>query len=302
MFSKITSQDQVTHRPLTGILVLDQEYFDDFQNGFSTPTFNNYYYQKFLALTFRIMGIDNTVFDQYHPYNSNEPYDSNGNTCTVTNQYNKTFKYLKTPFSQIFFANHYRSERANHDHSDCYGIELDDFSERDDFLDATQSFSSPASRVYYSDINAYANFYIIASDRIRASLNKRITDVTTAMLRDSGFYKINISKAYPLIWGNPETGVAFDDFSTGSPRSWPPDLYYITSNSQSPLVPSFDFKMRLLSINLPSSIPTCPRNESTSFCYAQQWYQGPLKDGMNIDLYNLAFDYIGCPKVCLAQT
>ncbi|EAY13706.1 hypothetical protein TVAG_371800 [Trichomonas vaginalis G3] len=295
MFGLITNKDSETHRPIAGILGIDQAYFDDFEKDTSNETYHNYYYQKFLGLTFRIMGLDSSCFDEYHPYDSNEPHDKGGNTCNVTNQYNKTFKYLKTPFAQTFFTNHYKNERADPNNQDCYGIELDDFADRDDLFNLSQVYSSPVSRIFYSDISAYADFYTL-SDRYKMNLNKRITDVTIMMLRDTGFYQINYLKGSPLIWGNSETGVTFDNFATGSPRNWQPGSYYISSEQAKYQIPSFDFKMKLDRSNIHSSLATCPNNQTLDFCYAQEWYQGPNKDGMNIDTSNRAFDFIYQPK------
>lgn len=172
----IVQKDEATSRPTQGLIIISDINIVN----------NNATFTKYLHETLHILGISHDLFDKYHPYGDNNPYKDP--ICTIE-KYNRNFTFLTTPKAHIIAKNHFSLDEFKGDNGTCTsGIELQQFNNLKD--------SHPAARVYWSELMSwYVNIEGIEDFF-------RITDVTIALLADTGNYIVNYTMGRYLLWLN----------------------------------------------------------------------------------------------------
>lgn len=210
VFSGLVAQAGVSgwnelKRPNSGFMMISasffRNYFIDTESQFGTNTafgVNLLFHELMHVLV-------SLYSENFRPYNSTEKYTKNQTFCSFT-KYGKKFKFLTTPYAHIFAKKHYGVEVFEGDDNNCRsGIEIE-----------LNGGSGTAGG--YVDFRPFYTEAIIGQDVEGKSHSfNRITDVTIALLQDTGNYKCNWSMAQPLVWGNPESqigGKFIKDFAT----------------------------------------------------------------------------------------
>lgn len=170
--------------------------------------------------TLHALGVSSSMFNYYHPVNSNTPHE---NITCVANVHDYQSTYLITPNAHKFALIHYGYEKVGNCQS---GIELDN-------SEGIQK-SHPEFRRYYTDMLTG-----IILETSNSSLY-RLSDVSLAILRDTGFYDVSHTGFKPIIWYNPLaiTGERNTSFSENIPNNVYPENYILTNRNDHAM---FDF-------------------------------------------------------------
>lgn len=141
-------------------------------------------------------------------------------------------KYLITPNAHKYAKRHFGVDKFNNGVDECKsGIEIENSGGEG------TAGSHPDLRTSYGDL--MAGLSVSTTVPI-----ERFTEVTMAMLMDTGFYEIDYSKGKPLVWGHPSTNRNYylTDFVTGSPQKvFPYDHLLHMSGKTVSLHPSVDY-------------------------------------------------------------
>ncbi|EAY02272.1 hypothetical protein TVAG_030880 [Trichomonas vaginalis G3] len=210
----------------------------------------------------------NIISGRYHPKNSTELYPVNETYCSLT-KYGRQYNFLIGPYSHLFAQKHYGVNIFEGDNKTCPpGIEIE--------YDGSRSLYSNnyvMGRLFYTDIAIENNLRVDHNSMVR------ITDVTIALLQDTGNYICNWSMARPIVWGNPETqidGKPIKDFALGPPQIvFPKQYYYYPTrgnmewDKESPDYVGFDFKHGGYTIC--DKAPICGSSK-TAYCKGIDFY------------------------------
>lgn len=265
-------------RPIQGIIILDP---------FVIYHTEKYRLQRHLFNTItheliHILGINLISFSNHHPIENPTIYPHDDIFCSYTTETGKKINLITSPYSQIFAKKFYGVDKyVGIDNTCPPGIELH---YEDNESDITPH---PAGRLAFSDIMTSTNIENIGNFT-------RFTEISMALLMDTGNYKINWSMCQPLVWGNPESinGKPIMGFSNG-----PPDLvfpkYYLYEDTQV----GFDFKM--VGFPLLSDEYNCS-NITNKYCRAKRFHN-PLNSSQidtspYFDFLKIKYPLQTCPN------
>lgn len=191
----------------------------------SENDWDNEFFYTLIHEMFHGLGVSRSRWQDYHPYNTNQPHKQI--KCQLT-KYNKEFDFLVTPYAHIYAKKRFGVDKfVGDDNKECpAGIEIEDGS--------SAGGSHLEARTYVSEM------MIGTTISQRSGPYSRLTDASMALLLDTGNYKVNWSMGQPLIWGNPESinGKPIENFALGPPQlTYPEGYVYIHDN-----YPSFDYK------------------------------------------------------------
>lgn len=237
-------------RSVQGVVIVNPQMIP-----FKPPKTNirqSYLYQSYLHELFHILGISSSKYHKFHAVNNQTAYPNP--LCTMT-KYGKKFTFLTTPHAHKWALKHYSTEIYEGDNgTSCpSGIELEDGGNDGTYL------SHVESRVYFTDvmtavIHNVDNFH-------------RLTDVTLAILLDTGNYQIDYTAFQPILWGNVDLHgeKLHKGFPIGPPQTVFPESYiYLTDNI------GFDYKYMGISFAKPA--PTCPSKIYKKYCNGEEFY------------------------------
>ena len=201
--SYIATVNQDDHRPLHGYLISNPCYI-------STTTmdlaYKHVYANILLHEVVHLLGFHKDLFQYFHPQNSNEPFSQI--TCDIKKN-GKTMRFLVTPYSHIFATKHFGlQEFVGDDGTKCpSGIELEDFE---------NDYNHPKGRVYFSE---QITSYVSTITKTFA----RFSDVTMALLLDTGNYEIDHKIFQPNMWLNGDAldGRTHSSFALGDYSDFP---------------------------------------------------------------------------------
>lgn len=247
-FGVVATQDSIG-RPTSGFIVIRT-------TDIGQIDVNDFFYSQYLRLMLNVMGINRKMYEQYKDYNGKQHEKA---ICEATLNGRK-FTYLQTPYAVNFAKIHFPNQKVG----DCLGIELEN-SHLPGVLDDSFDGSAVETRIYFTEIlTAYE------LDGSKKNSYKRVTDLTVAILRDTGFYDVDFTKAQPLIWGNKNI-ISNNNFAIGTPSAVFPGNYFpATSNN-----PFVDYKCKF---NPPptGSDPHCEKTdlgyEAKMYCDGQKFY------------------------------
>ncbi|EAX96777.1 GP63-like [Trichomonas vaginalis G3] len=219
-------------RPNSGFLIINYPYYRNSMGGIESQFGTKEAFTVNLLFHELMHTLVQVYTSTFHPYNSTEYYSENQTFCSMT-KYGKKFKFLITPYAHIFALKHYGVEVFEGDDNNCTsGIEIE----------LSGGSGTSGSHV---DFRPFFTEPIIGTDPERRGMDfNRITDVSMAILHDTGNYKCNWSVAKPLVWGNPESqigGKFIKDFATGPPQLVFPKGYLLGSDDNY-FYTGFDFK------------------------------------------------------------
>ncbi|EAY15090.1 hypothetical protein TVAG_392070 [Trichomonas vaginalis G3] len=179
---------------------------------------NNGYFYDLLSAILRFIAISDDYIVKFHPKYDPNPYTSI--LCNLT-KYGKKFTILTTPYSHYYAIKNYGNQTFYGDDKTCpSGIVIED--------SGLGANNTPEGVIYYTDIsNSYTNHLTHGKFR-------RISDVTMAMLLDSGNYEVDWTMAQPLIWGNKDSidGQFIKDWPLAPPQTALPDNYFFNPGLQ----------------------------------------------------------------------
>ena len=177
--SHLATVDSESHRPLHGYLQVNPSYIQSTESDFQ---YREVFMMTLMHEIIHLLGFHASLLQYYHPINDNTPFEQI--TCSIMRN-NKNMTFLITPYAHTLAVKHFNLQTFEGDegYSCPSGIELEDFE---------NDYNHPKGRVFYSDISNY----FIYSTSIKFT---RLTDVTLALLLDTGNYQINYSYFQPLV-------------------------------------------------------------------------------------------------------
>ena len=223
--------DPTTKRPTQGYVML---------NVLSAPTEiqsnetqNQYQFMTYIHEIFHALGISESRISNWHPQDSYTPHANP--TCTLVVG-GMTRKIVTTKYSHLFAVKHLGTETFTGDDgtSTCpSGIFLEDRG------GSGTAGSHPEWRLYYTDLmvgitvnNAGFPF-------------ERLTEVSMALLMDTGYYEVEWANCKPIWWGHKQTngGEYIANFATGAPQLVFPKgyLYKFSANGAYYSKPGFTY-------------------------------------------------------------
>ena len=220
--SQIVTVKEDDHRPLHGYIIINPYYIE-------TSDMDLDYRNVFIGIVMHevvhILGFQKELFEFYHPPGSNDPYDQI--ICTMKRQ-NKEMRFFVTPHAHTFAVKHFGLETFEGDDGQSCpsGIELEDYDE---------DFNHPKERVYFTE---QINYMLFTTTEKFA----RITDVTLALLLDTGNYQINYTYFQPILWLNGDSidGKIHSEYALGNFKEFP-EGYAWDFYSEFPQRGSFDY-------------------------------------------------------------
>jgi hypothetical protein len=245
------------------------------------------------------MGVSSSCFENYHPRNSNTPFENI--FCNLHDTATgKNHTFLITPHAHEFAVQQWGSETFKAGSKSCpAGIELEDGGGHG------SAGSHPESRIAYSDVMVHvAMQYDIGPFQ-------RFTPLTMAILLDTGFYDIDYRKVQPLIWGNKETngGKHIENFVMGIPEYVFPQQYIRVLNKDAYADHcGFDFKFIggsiLLNVSSAQNF-NCKGStyndlpQSKAYCAAEKFYnpQGNMFVG-GVWIYDFQIFHFPTIEIC----
>ncbi|EAY06006.1 GP63-like [Trichomonas vaginalis G3] len=202
-------------RPIQGVIFLNTAVYPTMIEDEDTPS--NHFYHLYLHEIFHALGCDSFFMNLFHPIDDYAPYRET--KCSLIKG-GKQFTFLVTPFCHKWAMKHYNVEYYYGDNNErCLsGVELEDAG------DDGAIGSHPKLRAYIQDL--------MTSNSLSQAKNwVKFTDLTMAILLDTGNYKINYTAAQPLLWGNKDSidGVTYlTGFPIESPQISFPKYYLMT--------------------------------------------------------------------------
>lgn len=184
----------------------------------------NYYPKEFQInlvkhAVFHILGISASMYQSFKDPTTGKNYSSDNLFCNFT-KLGKNFTFLVTPGAHMVAYNHFGPNPfTGDDNKVCpAGIELDS--------NPSYGFSHPESLIYHTDIMTAATY----NPQIQIG---RVTDVTIAMLNDTGFYKVNYRLGQPNIWLNTYSYDTLNhtDWAINVPEEFFPSDYFANVNA-----------------------------------------------------------------------
>lgn len=200
-YSKIF--DVMDGTPSHGMLILSASYVNSVPASDVNST-DRRLFNTIIHETFHILGLHKGYLPDWINPATNETY---GNVSKMTEpsqipEYGaKQFTLLTTPKALEVIKKRFNPPEDE----PATGIELEDGGE-------SSRFSHTEARVFYGDIMmGYSNF------------NLAISEITLAMLEDTGFYKVDYNYSEPLAWGDHKffNGVITDEFLFDEPSRFP---------------------------------------------------------------------------------
>lgn len=218
-----TMVESTYKRPIQGIIVINPRTVPTTVADENTMEGNS---QLFYTLVHEIihgLGVAEIGFPNYHPHESTTTFQSSNELfCTISKD-GKNFKYLTTPYAHKFAKKFYGVEEFVGDNNmKCKsGIEIEDGGG-----DGTAG-SHPEARIYMTDL------MVGLSIQGKYFTFDRLTEVTMALLLDSGNYKVDWKLGKPLVYGNPESidGNPIPNFAIGPPPTTFPVHYLVNTTN-----------------------------------------------------------------------
>ena len=216
-----------------------------------------------------VLGVTSTNFENYHAKGSTKLAGKNA-ICTMKS-HGLQRSYLVTPWAHQMAKKHFNLDKFKGDeNAECRsGIELEDSKNKE------YAGAHPEGRVYLSEVMTGHEISLVGAFR-------RFTDVSAAMLLDTGNYEIDFKHVKPIVWGN---GEAFPDknplseFATGIPYESFPQSYIANTSETVEDTCGFDFKH----FGLPTT------TNANNLYYKDKTYQAGIRT-----FYNPKFNsYIG---------
>lgn len=261
--------ENVTFRPIESIIWINVPRIPSAAS--SADSADSRYYYSLLHETFHALGISDSLYERYHPLNSSTPHSEITKSLTRTQQnQQRAYHFLVTPKSHQFAINHYNTTTIQFEGTSAVklGIELE--------TSPGIEKSHPEALRYLTDI---MTGFIIAEPNF-----SRITDVTLAMLLDTGFYEVGWETFQPIIWGNSK--IAINELRANWSSDYPQDAYpsnYFYNGNYSNDFSTFDFKHYGL-INASKLVNANCQNGQISPIYC------PNRDLWNPQNYELTFN------------
>lgn len=273
------------HRPIQGVLVLNPIYIPEYSND-EDSRYKRYFFSVVIHEIFHILGIAYHGFLNHHDYENPNIYPRDKIFCSYTTDTGKKINLITSPHSQIFAKKFYGVDKYVGVDKTCPpGIELEDGGNQ-----GTNS-SHPEGRLAYSDVMVSVNI------ENQGKFN-RLTEISLALLMDTGNYKVDWKMGQPLVWGNPESidGKPIKGFSNS-----PPDLvfpqFYLEDDANPSYVNGFDFK--IAGFGQLVDTPDCSNNNS-NYCKASKFYnpRNSPKIGSQefFDYIKIKHPFMICPK------
>ena len=173
---------------------------EDFINNNETETEPEQITNCLLHEIIHALGVQYSMIQNWINPETKKNYEKPVSTFAHPNYPNKQITMLQTPNAKRFAQNrfgtkYFITEDAEHE----LGIELEDYNTTGTYRD------HPEARVYFDDI-------MVGSQ----SFGSKFSDVTIALLKDTGYYDVNESYAEPLAWGDSNAlGEKIQNFATG---------------------------------------------------------------------------------------
>lgn len=247
------------YRPIQGFVFINPAYIPTTISDESDWD-NEYFYTLLHEIT-HVLGISNNLYQNYHPKGVSKIHENI--TCQFVKS-GKLFTFLNTPHAHQFAVKHFGEEYFYGDNGEkCWsGIELEDGG------GYGTKYSHPESRVYVSEMMVGVNI------QNKNGPFNRITDVSVAMLLDTGNYEVNWSYVKPIVWGNKDSidGKFIDNFATGPAQLVFPSYYMYNSTYNANV--GFDFKYIGKFGELIDTTNICPSSSAAlnSYCKGSEFY------------------------------
>lgn len=266
--------EDLGHRPrLGGVMINARTIPKEAQNY---DSWNNKFFYHCVHEIFHAFGISNYVFDHYHPPNSYKPYENM--LCNITVK-GKKMTFLTTPYSHKWAVRHHGLEEYVGDN----GVKCPSGIELEDMGGYGTEYGHPKASVYMTDL------MVGLSIQTNDGPYMRFTDVSMAILLDTGNYKINYKIGQPLLWGNKDS---FDgetylkDFPIQPPQLAFPEQYQGKSYRNTAFA-CFDFKCTgPLTYEVPYDCVAYPR---AHYCKFIEFYNPQRWEEIG---YQDVYDYI----------
>ena len=176
--------------------------------------------------TLHVLGISSNLFSKWIDIKTNLPY--NPFLSTTLTKGTKSFKIIHTPEAHKYAKNRFGLETfTNGTHSCDSGIEFEDGGGQG------TAGSHPEARVYFNEVMVG----LTVQDTI-------ISDLSLALLVDTGWYEVNYSLSRGLPWGNGNLiyNSPLTEFPLGSPQNVFPSHYLCNSSNYNNDSCTYDFK------------------------------------------------------------
>jgi hypothetical protein len=274
-------------RPIQGIIMINPKYIPEGGVQDENSWNSQYFYVLFHELT-HILGFSASLYNQYHPPDSNTPHSKI--ICSFTDTYGKDRSFLVTPHAHKYAQIHFGVDKFYGYDKNCpSGIELEDGGGSETMNNHLEG------RVYNTD-------YMVGLFINHDGPYERVTDATAAVLLDTGNYDVNFSMIRPILWGNGETidGLPIKGFAEDPPLTVFPSHYYDQNKSIASCGFDFKFSGKPSLINKYECVDNFVDPDEKLFCKAPIFYNP--HDSAKIGAYSI-FDYVPikspittCPK------
>ncbi|EAY11770.1 GP63-like [Trichomonas vaginalis G3] len=260
----ITQIENQAFRPVQAVMFVNTRYLPTTASNIDSD--DDRFFYTLLHESLHACGISASLYDRYHPLNTSTPHENivlnaTWHTKLNTGEQQREYSFLVTPKAHQFAINHYNITYITYGKSSVVsGIELE----------TTEGIekSHPEAMRFQTDV---MTGFIMEAEKAKFS---RVTDVTLAMLLDTGFYNVDYTQMQPIIYGNSRSvnGNPNPDYGQNLPQlKFPKGTFYEFSDSWDTTM--FDFKHSgTLDIDSLGSANCAENHFSDTYCSATYFY------------------------------
>lgn len=248
-----TKTESSERRPIHGVMYVNPKEIPKEPISKDSPV--RYFYDVVMHETFHVMGIAQNLFNSWRDPDTGKSYTKMFEDAKLPEYPGKTFRLFQTPYSvkvsQRRFGRKYFVDKIP------MGIELETLG------GGGTEYSHVKGRTYYNEMMSG----IILPPT-------KLSEITLALLKDTGWYDVNWDKAEPLAWGD---GLSFSDKPFSEFPVTPPDQfpenYLCPPWKNKKFVCNFDYT-GVSECGVPTYFEDCPGSNSDQkeICKARSWY------------------------------